>query len=245
MIESGRVTGVLVNGERRAAEAVIIASDTMSAVNALFAVPPQDEWIQNMKRDTRGTTCTFACIGVRADLKERPHQIAFPLKRPIYCAGEAIQILGVNNYAAHNGYAPEGGTALTSFFGETDSYDWWRKARDNGTYTAEKQKLADSLIEELGGFIPAVKNSLDVVEIATPLTWERYTASWHGSWMTSMGVGAKMVTYPCVLREGRGVFFAGQRTQPPGGLPVALTSGRRAVQLLCRETDTVFEGAMR
>jgi phytoene dehydrogenase-like protein len=244
-VENGHTVGVIIDGALRPADAVIVASDTMSAVDSLFNAPPTDDWVQRMKQQTQASVCTFACFGVHADLKGLPHQITFPLKKPVYCAGEPISSIGINNYAANTGYAPDGCTALTSILGETDTYDWWRKARENGSYAAEKQKLSDSLIESLGDFIPSIKNNLDVIDIATPLTYERYTASWHGSWMSKMSAGDKMVTYPCILKNMRGVFFAGQRAQPPGGLPVAVASGRRAVQLLCKETGDVFEGSMK
>ena len=41
VIENGRVTGVLARGEHHLADAVIIASDAMSAVDSLFDIPPQ------------------------------------------------------------------------------------------------------------------------------------------------------------------------------------------------------------
>ena len=37
-----------------------------------------------------------------------------------------------------------------------------------------------------------------------------------------------------------GLYFAGQRMSPPGGLPIALMSGRTAVQYLCRDAGVVF-----
>jgi hypothetical protein len=47
-------------------------------------------------------------------------------------------------------------------------------------------------------------------------------------------------TYPAAVKGLSCVYFAGQRMMPPGGLPVALMSGRSAVQYLCRDTNTLF-----
>ncbi|MCL2877583.1 MAG: hypothetical protein FWF13_02250 [Acidobacteria bacterium] len=58
--------------------------------------------------------------------------------------------------------------------------------------------------------------------------------------MTEMTPGMKMKAYPAGIKGLSGVYFAGQRKIPPGGLPVALMSGRKAVQYLCRDADTVF-----
>ena len=81
---------------------------------------------------------------------------------------------------------------------------------------------------------------VDVSDVATPLTYERYCANWKGSWMTDMTPSTKMKSYPAVVDGLSGVYFAGHRMQPPGGLPVALATGRAAVQYLCRDTGTLF-----
>jgi hypothetical protein len=38
----------------------------------------------------------------------------------------------------------------------------------------------------------------------------------------------------------KGLYFAGQRSMMPGGLPITVCSGRKAVQYLCRDTKTLF-----
>lgn len=48
--------------------------------------------------------------------------------------------------------------------------------------------------------------------------------------------------YPSKPKSIQNVYFAGQHLRSPGGLSVAAESGRRAVQYLCRDTDTVFQG---
>ena len=88
--------------------------------------------------------------------------------------------------------------------------------------------------------MPETKDKVEVCDIATPLTYERYCGNWKGSWMTEMTPSMKMKNYPAVIKGLSGLYFAGQRMFPPGGLPPALTSGRTAVQYLCKDTGTVF-----
>ena len=121
-----------------------------------------------------------------------------------------------------------------------DTYDFWKKAKEENRYEEEKQKLADAVIEALAARIPETRDLMDVWDIATPLTYERYCGNWKGSWMTEMTPDMKMKGYPAVIKVLSGVYFAGQRMMPPGGLPVALMSGRQAVQYLCRDTGAVF-----
>jgi len=183
--------------------------------------------------------CTFVSLGINAGLEKYPKVYVFKLKRPIKLAGQTIEHLSVNNYAADPFYSPEGKTAMTIIL-DGDSYDFWKKAKEENWYDGEKQKLADEVIKALTAQMPEIAGNIEVIDVATPLTYERYCGNWKDSWMTEMTGGMKMKTYPAVIKGLSGVYFAGQRMQPPGGLPVALVSGRTAVQYLCRDTGTVF-----
>jgi hypothetical protein len=52
--------------------------------------------------------------------------------------------------------------------------------------------------------------------------------------------GTPKMKYPHKLPEIQGCYFAGQRLQMPGGLPIAGYTGRLAVQHLCKDTNTIF-----
>ena len=241
IVENGAAQGVLAAGERIDTDAVIISSDTLTAVPCLFDNPPGDSWLHELKNDTEVCNCTFAGIGVKADLSALPHAIVVKLEEPLDVGGEKLSSIMINNYGAYAGYAPEGCTVLTVILGFTDTYNFWSEAKKNGVYDDEKNKLSAHLEAIIGAAFPQTKGKIDVINIATPLTYERYTGSYHGSWMGKMTVGAKMKKYPCTLKNIRNVYFAGFRTDFPGGLPGALTSGRRAAQLVCKDFDVVFQ----
>ena len=118
--------------------------------------------------------------------------------------------------------------------------DFWKKCKENGTYAEEKRKVADEVIAALVAQFPEIEGNIEVWDVATPLTYERYCANWRGSWMTEMAPGMSMKTYPSVIKGLECCYFAGHRMMPPGGLPVALMSGRTAVQYLCRDNDALF-----
>ena len=58
--------------------------------------------------------------------------------------------------------------------------------------------------------------------------------------MTEMNGKMSMKAYPAVIKGLSGVYFAGHRMMPPGGLPPAIMSGRAVVQHLCKDTKTLF-----
>ena len=52
--------------------------------------------------------------------------------------------------------------------------------------------------------------------------------------------GGTQDNYPQKLETIEGVYFAGQRVQMPGGLPIAVYTGRRSVQELCKDEKILF-----
>jgi len=78
-------------------------------------------------------------------------------------------------------------------------------------------------------------------KIAETPTYERYTGAYRGSWMGIMNKGDKQAQYPGFIKSVKGLYFAGHRMMSPGGLPVALLSGRQAAQMVCRQFKAVFK----
>ncbi|ADU27786.1 phytoene desaturase family protein [Ethanoligenens harbinense] len=239
IVQNDVACGVAANGENILADAVIVTQDTLAAINTLFDEPIRDPWAEKMRRTTKPMLDTFISVGVQADLSALPERVQFIPKEPLVCGGVAEPVVGICNYAGYRGYAPEGCTAVTcTIIG--DSYDYWKACRENGTYQAEKEKLAEAFIAILAERYPQTAGKIAVWDVATPLTYERYLHSYKGSWMTVMG--RQNTYYPAKTEHIGQFYFAGQRLRSPGGLPVAVDSGRRAVQFLCRDTGTVFQG---
>ncbi len=239
LIEKNKATGVITDVETFYADAVIISSDTRCAIDRFFDPPINETWTNNMRKNIKPANCTFICLGVEADLAHLPEVMIYVLNKPIEIAGHQIGTLSINNYANYKDYSPKGCTSLTLII---DSYyDYWKSAREDGSYTSKKQDLAEQIIARLEDLIPITKNMVTIWDVATPLTYERYCGTYQGSWMTIKTPGSPRVTYPCKLAGIDNLYFAGQRLQPPGGLPVALMTGRQAVQNLCKDLDIVFQ----
>lgn len=236
VLENNCASGVQLEDQTLRADAVIVTVDTIVAVDQLFDTRPKDKWVTRLCEETTPCMSTFVGIGVHTQIPETPH---WQHNEPIVIAGEPIDTLAFTNYSGHPGYAPEGGVSLTaSFLG--DSYAFWKKAKEEGRYETEKDILAKQFERALCKRYPQAEGKIDVIDIATPLTYERYTSSYHGSWMTISGIGDAL-SYPGYLKDIKGVYFAGQRIMPPGGLPSALETGRRAAQMVCRQFDVIFK----
>ena len=238
IVENGKATGVIAGNQRFDADAVIVSSETLTAGD-LFDVPVNSGWLDDMKAKTKPTMCTFISLGINADLKKYNHSIVFKLEQQIKLANETYEYLSVNNYAADPVYSPQGKTAMTIQL-SGDTYDYWKQAKEEGRYGEEKEKIGNMIIAAIEAQFPEAAGQVEVCDVATPLTYQRYCGGWKGSWMTEMTPGMEIKSYPCIIKGLDRVYFAGHRLMPPGGLPVALMSGRTAVQHLCRDTGTLF-----
>ena len=241
IVENGAATGVIVNGTTHLAHAVIVTQDTLAAKDRLFDPPLNEPWMQQMQQRCQPLTCVYFSLGIKADLSHLPPYLFLPLDEPLSFGGQSTSTLWVCQYSQFKEYAPPGCTALITTL-DGDSYDFWKQCRDDGSYQQQKQQLAHMLIAALTTKLPEIADKIELIDVATPLTYERYSGSWHGSWMTLTGAGAPNVSYPHASQSVKNLYFAGQRLQPPGGTPVAVTSGRTAVQHLCRDFDRTFQG---
>ncbi|SCZ07692.1 phytoene desaturase family protein [Alkaliphilus peptidifermentans] len=241
IVVKDEVVGVLVNGKEIISDAVIVTADTLTSTQKLFETPLKEPWMEEMRKNVKFMANTFVSIGVECDLSDLPEGMIFPLQKPFTFAGEDFRTLSLHNYASYKGYAPIGCSALTTIF-MGDTYEYWKAKRNSGEYELEKEKLAKSVVHLLEDKLPQTKGKVKVIDIATPLTYERYCGTMHGSWMTLMEKEDKMVTYPSISQYIKNLYFAGQRLQTPGGLPVAVDTGRKAVQHLCKDAQVVFQG---
>jgi len=237
-IENGVVTGVTLENGTLNADAVIVTQETIAAIDQLFDIPLNEPWLTELCKNTKPTVCTFVCLGVRAELP--PVHWVCSLEKPIAYAGTTLSKIDFYSYSGMEGFAPKGCTALTTAL-LGDTYHFWKKAKEEGRYEEEKKRLALQISQIVSRIYPQAEGHIEVMDIATPLTYERYTGAYHGSWMSVVNVGDKMKNYPGDLESVKGLYFAGHRLLYPGGLPVALASGRLAAQMVCRQFNRLFK----
>lgn len=240
IIEDNRVTGVkIAGGAVMASSKVLVTQDTRAALDeehGLFSPPLHEPWTKRLMAVTAEQNM-FISLGIKAELSALPTCMVLPLDEPFEAAGNKFTELRISCYTA--GYAPEGCSVLTCIL-LCDCYDWWRAARDNGTYKEEKEKLLQRYIAVLEEKLPEVRGNIDVTDVATPLTYQRYTSSYKGSWMSVWLPGGKPFGFPAASKSAKGLYFASQRTTMPGGLPLTVNAARKAAQRICRDSKRVF-----
>lgn len=219
------------------ADAVIVSMDARKAIDKLFGEPLQEGWARRMRARLSTTQCMFIGLGIKADLSAYPRSMQLVLKEPFTVAGITYRTLVVNNYAQESAYAPDGCTVLTCLL-HGDSYGYWAAARADGTYAAKKQEVVALLVERLATRIPEVTGAVEVTDMATPVTYERYCDTFQGSYMSDWKAGRRVPHAP--VRYAPGIYFTGQRVSFSGGLPPAAETGHRTAQTLCKDFGVEF-----
>ena len=121
-------------------------------------------------------------------------------------------------------------------------YDYWKKLQQEPErYRAAKEEVARQVIGLLDRRYPGLASQVEMYDVATPVTYERYTNSWQGAYM-----GWRLTTRAAKLQmsktlPGLGSFYlVGQWVEPGGGTPAAVISGRGAIQIICKRDKKRF-----
>jgi len=151
--------------------------------------------------------------------------------------------LSVHIYNHDPSMAPEGSTAITVML--NSDYDYWKKlSADRILYDKKKEEISNIIIDLLNQRFPGLSSLVDVTDVATPLTFERYTANWKGTfegWLiTPQNAGVLMKPMPQIIPGLNNFYMCGQWVEPGGGLPTAVMSARRLMKKICREDRRKF-----
>jgi phytoene dehydrogenase-like protein len=139
---------------------------------------------------------------------------------------------------------PAGKTVLITTF--MSAYSYWEKLyEDRERYKEEKQRIADTVVTAIEGRFPAIAGRVEVVDVATPITYKRYTNNWQGSFegwlLTTKNMGEGMIRGMDMTLPGlQGFYMIGQWVKPGGGLPPAAQSGREVIQIVCHRDKRPF-----
>ncbi len=243
---NGRATGVqLEDGTELEADYVISACDLRSTLMSLLdgsRIAPVHKEI--LELDTLTGPVTQIAIGADLDLSDSPaaQLEVFQLPKPISIGGRRFEWFNVKNYAFDPAVAPRGKSLLLSMF--ICEWSHWEKLKgDPAAYQAEKERTAEVCIEALEAHYLDIRNKIEMVDVATPLTYERYTGNWKGTHMTWQPTPEFQRRYrfiPKTVPGLDGLYLASMWTNPPGGLPGAAEVGKWIVQIICARDGKRF-----
>jgi len=247
MIENKNATSVrLQDGSIIKADYVIAACDTKITFEKLLKGKYTDKKFEmryHNPTDYALPTSVQLAFGVDANLKDYPDTLHFGTE-PFLVGATEFHGMGVKNYSFDTVYAPEGKTLLTVSLNQSDNdyFIWEKLYQDKEKYIAEKQRIADDIKSRIETHSPELIGKLTLLDVATPMTYHRYTGAYHGAWMSFMMTAkSKSMMHSGKIKGLKNCYLTGQWLQPPGGLPVAVVTGKFAVQRICKEEKISFK----
>jgi phytoene dehydrogenase-like protein len=117
-------------------------------------------------------------------------------------------------------------------------YDWW--ATRGGRYQQEKDLTGDRVLTSIDQYLPGMKRTVQMVDLATPLTFWRNARSWRGAFEGWLPASNALKHVSKELPGLERFYMAGQWVEPGGGVPVATMSGRHVVEIICAALDRPF-----
>ena len=241
-------TGIrLVDGTEHYAARIISAADGHSTLFSML----DGRYLDNKTREPYEKwplfhSLLFVSLGVNRRFDEIPvtvSGITFPLKEPVMIADKMCNRLPVHIYNQDPTMAPEGRTAVTVML--ESGYEYWKGlAEDRNLYLQKKDEVAALIIRLLEQRFPGISGQVEVTDVATPLTFERYTGNWKGSfegWLITPANAYTMTKpMPQTVPGLKNFYMCGQWVEPGGGLPTSIISGRRLMKKICREDGKRF-----
>jgi phytoene dehydrogenase-like protein len=246
LVENNRAVGVrLADGSEHRADVVVSAADGRTTIFDMLEGKYTNRKIRGYyDKMALFSPLVYVGMGVADSYKEFPSTITgidFPLDRPIIIDKGERKRMSVQFYTYDPTLAPEGKTFVRTHF-PTD-YDYWAKLYwDPQRYKAEKERIADEVVAALDRRFPGFGANVEMRNVATPMTWVRYTGNWRGSfegWIeTPKTLRMRMKqSLPGLMN----FYMAGQWVQPGGSLPAVAMSGRNAIQIICSKDMKKFE----
>ena len=245
LVEENRAVGVrLADGDERRSDLVISAADGHATVFDLLGGRYCDETIRGYYEHLPiFPPLLFVGIGVDRTLDGFPNAVGginFTLRDPITIDGRQLTRLSVQANTFDPSLAPPGKTVLKVTI--PSSFERWQRLHDRAdVYQAEKDAVANEVIRGLDQRFSGLSSSVEMIDVATPITWHRFTGNWQGSfegWLPSPSTLRLQMSK--TLPGLYDFYMIGQWVQPGGGLPPAVLSARHVLQLICKEDNRKF-----
>jgi phytoene dehydrogenase-like protein len=245
LVENDKAVGIrLADGTEHRGDIVISAADGRTTIFDML----DGKYIDNKIRGYYDNLHLFPPLvyiglGVARKFDDVPSSasgFAFPLEKPVTIAGKERKTLNVLIYNFDPILATEG-KAVVRVQLNTD-YDYWERLyKEPERYKAEKEQIADTVVALLDKRFPGLAAQVEMRDVATPMTWVRFTGNWKGSYMGwMMTTTAFMMQMSKTLPGLDNFYMAGQWVNAGGGMPTAAMSGNHTIQIICKKDKKKF-----
>ncbi len=177
-------------------------------------------------------------IGYEGTMGDLPRTLKFPVDSlDIKQNRKPIDYLQMTHYAYEPSFAPYGHTVITFAINQfqPELIEWEVLGKDREAYNREKKRIGEVVIRAMETRFPHMTGKLKLLDVATPQTYERYCNAYRGAFMGFWPtIPGKALAHTGRIKGLSNIVLSGQWLQPPGGLPIALITGKDTIMRLCK-----------
>ncbi len=250
LVENGKAVGIrLADGGEHRADIIISNADGRKTILDMldgkyinetvrgYCAPPSDE--------TPFAVDVF--LGINRDLSGDPSSLVLLLDRPVIIANHKYEEIEAQLYGFDKTMAPAGkGTIKVEL---PASYAYWKElySADRERYKQEKQRVAQQVIEIMESRFPGIRDQVEVIDVCTLMTWERYMGGSQG-WFNlpnrklefSMREDLSDKKFTTTLPGLSNFYFVGVWATAMGSLAHNANSGKTIIRRICRKDGKRF-----
>ncbi len=250
LVENDRAVGVrLDDGSEHRADVVISAADGHATIFDMLEGKYVNEKIKGYYENLPiFEPLLYISLGINQDFKDQPATISgidFPLDEPITLGDKTYERLHLHAYNYDPTFAPEGKTVAMIML--PAHYEYWKNLEETDTelYEAKKNEAGERVIAALDQRFPGMSKDVVMCDVATPVTFERYTGNWKGCFEGWLATPETMTMRMEKTLPGLENFYmVGQWVQPGGGLPSGVMTARQVMQTICKKEKATFRTAV-
>jgi len=247
LVENDKAVGVqLADGSQHRAEIIISDADGRKTIMDLLEGKYINEKIRGYCAEPPDETnwSVHVFLGVNRDLSKEPSAMIMLLDKPVTIANHKNENVEIQMYGFDKTFAPEGKGVIKVEL--VSGYSYWKELyTDKTKYEAEKQKVANQVIDILETRFPGIRNQIEVVDVPTIMTWERFMGGTHGF---SNQLNKKFSFTGLILGRGKetvlpglqNFYFVGVWSTMTGALFSNANSGRTIMRTICRKDGRKF-----
>ncbi len=246
LVEDNRAVGVcLEDGSEHRADRIISAADGYSTIYHMLDGRYLNETIDRYYRDV-GDSSPFGLViflGLDTELSGEPHALTLLFDEPLDLGQIRQDSLHLVTFGPESDLVPDGKSVLK--IEAQANYFYWKKRRDAdlGAYREEKERMARKIIGRIQPRFPEIEDKIEVMDISTPPTAERFTGNRFG-WQA----GPPKEDAARIMRKGLSktlpglddFHMVGQWASASLGVSTVAMMGRSLIKELCKKDKKRF-----
>lgn len=162
---------------------------------------------------------------------------------PFETDGKQKNRLVLKEFSYDSSFAPEGKTVLQTldFLHESECRNWISSAENRAEYNAKKEEYAEKIKKRIIRQFPAAAQSLELLDVWTPATYKEFLGANTGAYLSfAMTPSAVLYRQSPAVPGFKNIFLATQWQCSPGGLPQAVSAGKRAIEKIISREKSLF-----